>query len=69
VDQIADEIAECAPLAVQYIKRIVRQGREVPVEASMRLAQPIGEILAKTEDRLEGPRAFAEKRKPRWKAR
>lgn len=69
VDQIADEIAECAPLAVQFIKRIVRQGREVPVEASMRLAQPIGEILAKTEDRLEGPKAFAEKRKPVWKMR
>ena len=69
VDQIADEIMECAPLAVQFIKQIVRQGRELPVEASMRMARPIGEILSKTEDRMEGPRAFAEKRKPVWKMR
>jgi enoyl-CoA hydratase/carnithine racemase len=69
VDQIADEIMQCAPLAVQAIKQIVMQGRNLPVEYSMKLAQPISQRLAKTEDRLEGPRAFAEKRKPIWKMR
>lgn len=69
VDQIADEIMECAPLAVQAIKRVVMQGRNLPVEYSIKLAQPVNEIIGKTEDRLEGPRAFAEKRKPAWKMR
>ena len=68
-DAIADEIALCAPLAVQAIKRIVRTGRDMPVEASVALARPILEAINKTEDRLEGPRAFAEKRKPRWQMR
>jgi len=69
VEQIADDIMQCAPLAVQAIKQIVMQGRNLPVEYSMKLAQPISQKIAKTEDRLEGPRAFAEKRKPVWKMR
>lgn len=69
VEQIADDIMECAPLAVQSIKKIVMQGRNLPVDYSIRLAQPINEILNKTEDRMEGPKAFAEKRKPVWKMR
>ncbi|MFC1990987.1 enoyl-CoA hydratase/isomerase family protein [Chloroflexota bacterium] len=66
---IADEIKLCAPLAIQAIKRIVKLGRNLPVESSWRLAEPIAEQIAKTEDRLEGPRAFAEKRDPIWKMR
>ena len=69
VEQVADDIMQCAPLAVQAIKQIVMQGRNLPVEYSMKLAQPISQKIAKTEDRLEGPRAFAEKRKPVWKMR
>jgi len=67
VEQIADEIMECAPLAVQAIKRIVMQGRNLPVEYSIKMAQPINSIINKTEDRIEGVKAFAEKRKPDWK--
>lgn len=66
---IADEILECAPLAVQAIKRIVKQGRELPVEAQWRLADPYQVAISNTEDMLEGPTAFAEKRTPQWKMR
>ncbi len=69
VEQIADEIMECAPLAVQNIKKIVMQGRNLPVEYSIKMAGPINEIINQTEDRIEGPKAFAEKRKPNWKMR
>ena len=69
VEQLADDVMQCAPLAVQAIKRIVMQGRNLPVEYSIKLARPINEIINKTEDRLEGPKAFAEKRKPVWKMR
>jgi enoyl-CoA hydratase/carnithine racemase len=69
VEQIADDVMQCAPLAVQAIKRIVMQGRNLPVEYSIKMAKPINDIINKTEDRVEGPKAFAEKRKPVWKMR
>lgn len=69
VEELADDVMQCAPLAVQAIKRVVMQGRNLPVEYSIKLAKPINEIINKTEDRLEGPKAFAEKRKPVWKMR
>jgi enoyl-CoA hydratase/carnithine racemase len=69
VDQLADDILQCAPLAVQTTKRIVMQGRNLPVEYSIKMAKPLESILERTEDRIEGVRAFAEKRKPQWKMR
>lgn len=69
VEEIAGNIMECAPLAVQAIKQIVMQGRNLPVEYSMKMARSIGSIINKTEDRIEGVKAFAEKRTPQWKMR
>jgi len=68
-DAVADEICLCAPLAVKAIKQIVKTGRNLPVEYSVKFAEPIHTIINGTEDRLEGPKAFAEKRKPNWKMR
>ena len=64
---IADEILECAPLAVQAIKNVVRQGRDLPVDAQLKYAEAYRNAVASTEDVKEGPKAFAEKRKPVWK--
>jgi enoyl-CoA hydratase/carnithine racemase len=68
-DAVAAEIALCAPLAVKAIKTIVKTGRNLPVEYSVKLAEPIHKAISATEDRREGPKAFAEKRKPVWKMR
>ncbi|MBI4192471.1 MAG: enoyl-CoA hydratase/isomerase family protein [Betaproteobacteria bacterium] len=68
-DAIANDIVQCAPLAVQAIKRIVKTGRNVPPEYSLKLAEPIRKFIDSTEDRLEGPRSFVEKRAPKWKMR
>ena len=65
--RIADEVKMCAPLAIQAIKQIVYQGRSLPVEYSRKLGAPLSAWIEATEDRKEGPRAFAEKRAPVWK--
>ena len=69
VARIASEVKLCAPLAIQAIKQIVYQGRSLPVEYSRKLGAPLNTWIEATEDRQEGPRAFAEKRAPAWKMR
>ena len=68
-DRIADEILQCAPLAVQGIKALVRMQDELPPEQLGVAASDIQSRVSQSEDAREGPRAFAEKRKPEWKAR
>lgn len=68
-DAIADEILACAPLAVQYIKQVVKAGRGLSLDETWRYAEAFHHAISRTEDMAEGPRAFAEKRKPIWRGR
>lgn len=68
-DEMADKIGENSPLAVQFLKRIVKDGRDMTVDHHWKFAEMFAYTLGKTEDALEGPKAFAEKRKPEWKMR
>jgi crotonobetainyl-CoA hydratase len=69
---LATRIAVNAPLAVQASKRIalgIVDGA-IPAEANAwALSRAEGEMLMRSEDAQEGPRAFAEKRAPQWRAR
>jgi crotonobetainyl-CoA hydratase len=69
---LAHRIAANAPLAVQASKRVAQGIRDgsMPAEADAWAAND-HEILALmgSEDALEGPIAFAEKREPVWKGR
>ena len=65
----AQRIAVNAPLAVRATKRSVVEGLGMPLNDAFRNEGRISREIFGTEDAREGPRAFAEKRKPEWKAR
>ena len=67
--QIAAEIADNGPVAVQAIKRSVLETASLPMKDALAKELEIGWPVFKSEDAKEGPRAFAEKRKPVWKGR
>ena len=65
----AQEILECAPIAVQASKEAVIRGIDLPLWAALKNRFALQELMLKSEDAKEGPAAFAEKRKPHWKAK
>jgi len=66
---LARTIAEKAPVALRYAKEAVVGGLGLPLEDGIRLENDLATLLRTTEDRVEGARAFVEKRKPRWMGR
>lgn len=66
----AAAILECSPLAVRAAKQASLRGlNAATLEQAMHTAYPAQEINRASQDYLEGPRAFAEKRKPVWQNR
>ena len=65
----AAEILECAPLSIRASKQAALMGLGHPVDLAMRMGYTEVDTMRRSEDTIEGPRAFAEKRKPNWKAR
>jgi crotonobetainyl-CoA hydratase len=66
----AEEILQCSPLLVGLTKEAVRDGSGVDVDEAIDRdwEQRIPRMLA-SHDYIEGPRAFAEKRRPVWTGR
>ena len=65
----ARRITANAPLAVQATKESVMRGLALDLEAAYAVEQELSGMVFSSEDAKEGPRAFAEKRPPRWAGR
>ncbi len=66
----ATQILECSPMSIRASKEAVYKGLDVAdLQASMSGRYPAVADMIKSEDFVEGPRAFSEKRPPDWKGR
>ena len=66
---LARAMADKAPVALRYAKEAVVSGLGLPLADGLRLENDLSTLLRTTEDRVEGARAFVEKRKPKWSGR
>ena len=64
--ELARTLAAKAPVALRYAKEAVVKGLGLPLADGLRLENDLATLLRTTEDRLEGAKAFLEKRKPRF---
>ena len=64
--ELARVMAAKAPVALRYAKEAVVKGLELSLADGLRLEGDLSTLLRTTEDRVEGAKAFLEKRAPRW---
>lgn len=67
--EIATTIAQNGPVAVRQAKKAIAYGLETDLDTAMILAIEAYNATVVTEDRLEGVRAFNEKRRPQFRGR
>jgi enoyl-CoA hydratase/carnithine racemase len=63
-------ILECSPMAVRASKQAVYRGLDAAdLSTALETVYPAQQANMASQDYIEGPRAFAEKRKPDWRNR
>jgi len=67
--ELAQVVARRPPVAVRLAKQAVLAAEETGLEAGLAQERRLLELAMATEDRLEGMRAFIEKRRPDFKGR
>ncbi|MEX3934923.1 enoyl-CoA hydratase/isomerase family protein [Paraburkholderia phymatum] len=67
--ELAGTIAANGPLAVQMIKKVAQTSSNVPLTQALEFTELAWGAMRDSEDRVEGRKAFAEKRKPQFKGR
>ena len=67
--ELAREVLDGAPLSVKAARETVMLSTEMGRGAALQAARAAHELTYNSQDAQEGPRAFAEKRKPEWKGR
>lgn len=64
--EVANKIAENGPVAVRKIKEALIRSNGQPLEEAYRIESECAMMAMLTEDAVEGPKAFMEKRKPNF---
>jgi crotonobetainyl-CoA hydratase/dehydration protein DpgD len=67
VDAWVQDILRCAPLAVRAVKQAAATSVDLPLPQAFATRYPWEEARMRSVDAREGPAAFAERRKPRWR--
>ncbi|MDR9458558.1 MAG: enoyl-CoA hydratase-related protein [Dehalococcoidia bacterium] len=67
VEEWAERITTQAPIALRYAKEAVNKGMDISLDQGLRLEADLYFLIQTTEDRMEGIKAFKEKRPPRFK--
>jgi enoyl-CoA hydratase/carnithine racemase len=66
---MAAQICEAGPIAIQQAKYAINYGLEADLHTGLAIESNAYWVTIPTEDRLEGLKAFGEKRKPRYKGK
>jgi enoyl-CoA hydratase len=69
VDRFTESLAEKSPVAVRLAMDAIRQGKTMSLQDGLAYEARLSEECLRSEDSKEGRRAFAEKRKARFKGR
>ncbi|MCA9673591.1 MAG: enoyl-CoA hydratase/isomerase family protein [Kofleriaceae bacterium] len=69
VRALAERVAKNGPIAVSEVKRMMRVGTSIPLDAAIRLEQRTFGILFSTADQREGMAAFLAKRPAKFTGR
>lgn len=64
--ELARHIAGNGPLAVRAVKEAVRRSEGTDLDEALRIESEVGVPVFTSNDAVEGPRAFMEKRSPRF---
>lgn len=67
--QLARKIASNAPIALQQAKRAINQGVNLDLSTGLSIESMCYKVTIPTDDRLEGLKAFKEKRKPEYRGK
>jgi enoyl-CoA hydratase len=67
--EIAEAIAANGPVAVRAILRVIRETEGMAENEAFALEAKVGMAVFASEDAKEGPRAFAEKRRPQFRGK
>lgn len=67
--EIASQIVKNAPLSLKITKEILHAASSMSLEDAMRYSDVAYKYIEKTDDGIEGPLAFMQKREPNWQGK